>query len=75
MQELLRSIHFRKVFYLICLIVLVILFIVKFTVLPVITRREAEPKRILRHILDTLIGAIIAGMVVGGILFWVSGNE
>ena len=75
METVLQSIHFRKIFYLLCLIALILLLIIKYTVIPVIDRREGEPKKILRHILDTLIGLIIAAMALGAILFWISGNN
>lgn len=75
MEEVLQSIHFRKVSYLVSVILLVVLFVIKYNIIPVINRREAEPKKILRHILDTLIAVIIAAMVISAALFWVSGNN
>lgn len=75
MDPILQSIHFRKVFYLVSIIALILLFVIKYTLIPVIDRREALPKKILRYILDTLIALLIAAMAIGGAVFWMSGNE
>jgi hypothetical protein len=75
METVLQSIHFRKIFYLVCVLALVLLLGIKYTILPVIDRREAEPKKIIRHVLDTLIAVLIAGMAIGAVVFWISGNE
>ncbi|RWY50890.1 hypothetical protein [Mucilaginibacter gilvus] len=75
METVLQSIHFRKVFYLVSIILIILLFAIKYTLIPVIDRREAQSKKILRRILDTLIAILIAGLALGAALFWVSGNE
>jgi len=75
MDPILQSMYFRKVFYLASIIALILLLVIKYTLIPVIDRREAQPKKILRYILDTLIGVLIAAMAVGGAVFWMSGNE
>jgi uncharacterized membrane protein len=75
MQTVLQSIHFRKVFYLASIILIILLFIIKYAFLPIIDRRESQPKKVLRHVLDTLIAVLIAGLAIGALLFWISGNE
>nr|WP_294948339.1 hypothetical protein [uncultured Mucilaginibacter sp.] len=75
METVLQSIHFRKMFYLLSILLVVLLFAIKYTLLPVIDRRESGMKKILRYILDTLIALLIALMVLGGVVFWMSGNE
>jgi uncharacterized membrane protein SirB2 len=75
METVLQSIHFRKVFYLVSIVLIILLFAIKYTLIPIIDRREAQPKKILRHLLDTLIAVLIAGLAIGAVLFWVSGNE
>ncbi|MEO7216066.1 hypothetical protein [Mucilaginibacter sp.] len=75
METVLQSIHFRKVFYLVSILLIILLFAIKYTLIPIIDHREALPKKILRRILDTLIAVLIAGLAVGALLFWMSGNE
>jgi hypothetical protein len=75
MQTVLQSIHFRNVFYLASIILIILLFIIKYAFLPIIDRRESQPKKVLRHVLDTLIAVLIAGLAIGALLFWISGNE
>jgi hypothetical protein len=75
MQTVLQSIHFRKVFYLVSIILIILLFAIKYAFLPIIDRRESQPKKILRRVLDTLIAVLIAGLAIGAVLFWISGNE
>lgn len=75
MDTVLQSIHFRKMFYLVVIIAIVLLFIIKYQVVPVIDRRESTPKRIIRRVLDTLIAILISALGIASILFWISGNE
>ena len=75
METVLQSIHFRKVFYLVTVIAIIILFIIKYQVIPVINRRESTLKKIIRHVLDTLIAFLIAAIAIASVLFWMSGNE
>jgi|GEM_PF-2631724 len=75
METVLQSIHFRKVFYLVTVIAIIILFIIKYQVIPVINRRESTFKKIIRHVLDTLIAFLIAAIAIASVLFWMSGNE
>ncbi|RFZ84093.1 hypothetical protein DYU05_00180 [Mucilaginibacter terrenus] len=74
MDDLFRSIHFRQYFYLISIITLLLLFVIKYKVLPVINRRETQRKKTLRFFLDTLITLIIAALVISGLIFWLYGN-
>jgi hypothetical protein len=64
-------------FYLVTIVLaaIIILFIIKYQVIPVINRRESTFKKIIRHVLDTLIAFLIAAIAIASVLFWMSGNE
>ncbi|MBB3969446.1 hypothetical protein [Mucilaginibacter phyllosphaerae] len=70
-----RSVHFRKVFYLISIVLVAILLVLKYKLLPQINRRENLTQRILRRIFDTLVVLTFCTMAVASIFFWMSGNE
>ncbi|MCQ6959029.1 hypothetical protein NPE20_13725 [Mucilaginibacter sp. JC4] len=75
LQDLLRSIHFRKMFYLVTIVLAAILLVLKYKLLPQINRKENLVQRITRRILDTLVTLIFIIMAVASVMFWMSGNE
>lgn len=75
MQELLHDIHFRKMFFLTVAIAIAALFVLKYWFMPYFNRREAEATRVLRQVIDTITGLLIAALAVGSVLFWISGND
>jgi glucan phosphoethanolaminetransferase (alkaline phosphatase superfamily) len=70
-----RSVHFRKMFYLVTIVLAGILIVLKYQLLPNINRKENLIQRILRRILDFLIVLIFMIVAVASVTFWISGNE
>lgn len=70
-----RSVHFRKMFYLVTIVLAGILLVLKYQLLPYINRKEDLIDRILRRILDFLIVLIFMIIALGSVTFWLSGNE
>ena len=70
-----RSVHFRKMFYLVTIVLAGILIVLKYQLLPYINRKENLIQRILRRILDFLIVLIFMIIAIASVTFWISGNE
>ncbi|MES2061101.1 MAG: hypothetical protein V4456_04225 [Bacteroidota bacterium] len=70
-----RSVHFRKIFYLVTIVLAGILLVLKYQLLPYINRKESFIDRILRRVLDFLIALIFIIIAVSSVIFWISGNE
>lgn len=70
-----RSVHFRKIFYLVTIVLAGILIVLKYQLLPYINRKEDLIDRILRRVLDFLIVLIFMIIALGSVTFWLSGNE
>nr|WP_067057707.1 hypothetical protein [Mucilaginibacter sp. L294] len=70
-----RSVHFRKMFYLVTIVLAGILLVLKYQLLPYINRKEDLLDRILRRLLDFLIALIFIVIAVASVIFWMSGNE
>jgi hypothetical protein len=70
-----RSVHFRKMFYLVTIVLAAILLVLKYKLLPQINRKENLAQRVLRHILDTLAALIFIIIAAASVIFWMSGNE
>ncbi|QHS56295.1 hypothetical protein GWR56_12385 [Mucilaginibacter sp. 14171R-50] len=70
-----RSVHFRKTFYLVAIVLAAILLVVKHQLLPFINRKEKRADKILRHILDTLVALIFITIALASVMFWLTGNE
>jgi cytochrome b subunit of formate dehydrogenase len=70
-----RSVHFRKMFYLVTIVLAGILLVLKYQLLPSINRKESFIDKILRRILDFLIVVIFMLIAVASVTFWISGNE
>ena len=75
LTELLRSAHFRKVFYLTTVVLVAILIVLKYKLFPTFDRKEHAGHRFGRHILDTLIPVLMALIALASVAFWLSGNE
>ena len=71
----LQNLHLRKEFYLISLIVIVGLLIINYMVIPAITREGSSMRKFLYRIVNFLIALFAAGIAVGSVLFWLSGNH
>ncbi|RYU91312.1 hypothetical protein EWM62_05065 [Mucilaginibacter terrigena] len=70
-----RSVHFRKMFYLITIVLAIVLIVLKYQLLPYINRKESLADRLLRRILDTLIIILFITIALATVTFWMSGNE
>jgi hypothetical protein len=70
-----RTVHFRKIFYLVTIVLAGILLVLKYQLLPYINRKESFIESILRRVLDFLIALIFIIIAVASVVFWISGNE
>lgn len=70
-----RSVHFRKMFYLVTIVLAGILIVLKYQLLPYMNRKEDLIDRVLRRVLDFLIVLIFMIIALGSVAFWLSGNE
>lgn len=75
LTDLLRSEHFRKMFYLITVVLVAILIVLKYKLFPYLNRKENAGERVGRHILDTLIPVLMALIALASVAFWISGND
>jgi hypothetical protein len=70
-----RPVHFRKMFYLVTIVLAGILIVLKYQLLPCINRKESSIKKVLRRVIDTLMVLIFILIAVASVIFWMSGNE
>lgn len=75
LKELLKSEHFRKMFYLVTIVLVAILIVLKYKLFPYLDRRENMANKIFRHFLDTLIPILMAIIAIASVAFWMSGND
>jgi hypothetical protein len=70
-----RSVYFRKMFYLVTIVLAGILIVLKYELLPYINRNEGLIDRVLRRVLDFLIVLLFMSIALASVTFWISGNE
>lgn len=75
LTDLLKSAHFRKMFYLVTVVLVAILIVLKYKLFPYLDRKENIGLRFLRHVLDTLIPVLMALIALASVAFWISGND
>jgi RsiW-degrading membrane proteinase PrsW (M82 family) len=75
LMDWMRTVHFKKVFYLVTIVLAAILLVLKYKLYPYANRKENLFNRIIRRLLDTLIFLTFTAMAIASIVFWINGND
>ena len=73
MQDILERPHYRKLFFLVMALLLVIILVVRFFVLPAFDDKLAiTPSSLTASLLDDVFTSIVVTVAIGGFVFWLT---
>ncbi|WP_374949027.1 hypothetical protein [Mucilaginibacter sp.] len=73
-HSLMRDIHFRKEFYLVTMVALIVLIVINYKLLPALSGDKGG-HRWANSFINFLIFAVAAAIVIFSALFWLNGNN
>ena len=75
LHDLLQSLQFRKMFFLIAVALIIVLFIIRYKAPLGVDARGNRSNGTWVRVIDNIILSIVIAIVAGGFLFWLIGNQ